>query len=170
MIYKNQFWSLFHNIFFSIINIGLLLFILGYLISQKINLINSFPWFQIVSYLFISLIWISFWVMWLIQMDKFVIIIGIDNTTNRNIILEILNNINWEIWYNNEKYLISSPSKIYKRGSTQLNILFDSKLIYINLVSFTTPEIRHPFYWIQNKKIKNKLINEINHRLKMHAT
>ena len=126
-------------------------------------------WLKIYFLIFLSLIWIVSWIVWLLNVDRFKAIKGINKTKNRQIVTETLIDWKWNLFDNNKDFIVSFPNEGINAAERQVNILFDNNEILINVITFSFRNLKTPFFWFQDGKIKRKLTLKIMEKIEMHA-
>jgi len=134
-------------------------------VSSAFNSYKNQPSFQA---LFIDLIFASFifgFVILLINkiatINKLTMISGSLPNLNKNTILECLSELKYKILENSERCLIVGVVDKFRLQRT-LVILFDENNVYLNCSTFTVQNFRTPLYFIADKNVIDKVIDNLN--------
>lgn len=157
---KTDILTLFVDLIANISFIGLPIYGVWIYVSGLIRAnIYYHHWTEIIISGLFCLIWFTYLVIWLINVNKFYKVQGIDKKSNRQIVAETLIDKKWHILHNNKDFIVTFPEVGNLKTDQQVNILFSDNDILINIITFSWRNLKSPFFPFKNKKIRQELIN-----------
>lgn len=135
-------------------------------VSRLIRLnIHYYHWTEISILSIFCLAWIAYLLVWLIRVDNFNIIHGVDKKMNRQIVAETLIDKKWHILHNNNDFIVTFPDTGFFKADRQVTILFDSDKILLNVTTYSWRNLKSPFFPIMNIKTRKELIRNFEDRI-----
>ncbi|MFB6344105.1 hypothetical protein ACE1ET_20470 [Saccharicrinis sp. FJH62] len=154
VIYSSKWFHLFlDKLIYLLIFLAFLISYLSIiLIIEPFSLINnSWVYFFPAIFIFGLVTILGF------KTDKLRRIIGINKELNKQLIIETINDLEWEIVINNQDFIIIVPSYDYLiNGGHQITIIHDQNDILINSVAYAFGGGVSPIHVLSNKSLIRK--------------